>query len=119
MGVLTDDNGFIKRVNFYPDNVSEPSTLEDIESDLQAHPQMVVIMDAGIATVENIERLAEKKIGYLCVVRSPEVSGLRNTALIFILKIPLVLPIIRPIDTNTKFTWLFDNISSLLGKKHM
>lgn len=70
MGVLTDDNGFIKRVNFYPGNVSEPSTLVDIESDLQAHPEMVVIMDAGIATVENIERLAKKKIAYLCVVRS-------------------------------------------------
>jgi len=77
LGMLTDEHGFPIHTQYYPGNVSEPSTLELILSDLckrgtnlfnDAPP--CIIMDAGIATEDNIKLLLRLGYEYICVSRS-------------------------------------------------
>lgn len=67
IGLLTNELGFIRRSHFYAGNVHEADTLSDVLAYVQQHNGM--IMDAGIATRENIESLAVAQVPYMCVVR--------------------------------------------------
>jgi transposase len=67
IGLLSNAWGFLRRTHFYAGNVSEPGTLNDVVSYIQAHNG--IITDAGIATEENILALAKDGLAYLCVVR--------------------------------------------------
>jgi len=79
LALLTNGQGFVRRSKIYKGNISEPSTMETVISELEtAIPQEtdlfnskpVVVMDAGIATEENLKSLREKKFDYICVSRS-------------------------------------------------
>jgi len=79
LAMLTDGGGFIRRSKIYKGNVSEPSTMEMVISELETaipketglfDSKPVVVMDAGIATEENLKSLREKKFDYICVSRS-------------------------------------------------
>lgn len=76
LGMLTDEHGFPIHTQYYKGNVSEPSTLELILSDLENlgtslfSEKPCIIMDAGIATEENIKLLLKKEYEYICVSRS-------------------------------------------------
>ena len=79
LALLTDGQGFIRRSKIYAGNISEPSTLQEAVSDLEADSKKdaglfdakpVAVMDAGIATEANLEYLRDKNFDYICVSRS-------------------------------------------------
>jgi transposase len=71
IGLLVDEKGFAKTSRFFEGNVSEPKTLAFVLDTLTVagEEKPVVIMDAGIATEENIRMLREKGFDYICVSR--------------------------------------------------
>ena len=73
LALVLDSSGFPKRSRVYEGNVSEPSTFSEMISDLQegdtSDKAATVVMDAGIATEENIDYLKERGIPYLVVSR--------------------------------------------------
>lgn len=70
LGLLLDGSGFPKSSKIFPGNVSEPGTLKEMLATLGANPNITIIMDAGIATQENIKYLCENKYKYIVVSRS-------------------------------------------------
>ena len=79
LAMLTNGGGFVRRSKIYRGNISEPSTLQSVISELETaitkettlfNSKPVVVMDAGIATEENLKTLREKKFDYICVSRS-------------------------------------------------
>ena len=71
LGLVVDADGFPKRSNVFAGNVSEPKTLAGMISALSSPGMMhpLVVMDAGIATAENIRWLKEHGYAYLVVSR--------------------------------------------------
>ena len=79
LALLTDGQGFVRRSKIYRGNISEPSTLQLVISELESamaketdlfNSKPVVVMDAGIATEENLKTLRKKDFDYICVSRS-------------------------------------------------
>lgn len=74
LGLMADQDGFIKHSQFYAGNISEPKTFTDVLSELDPYTngiqRPVVVMDAGIATEGNLKMSLSKEIDYLCVSRS-------------------------------------------------
>ncbi len=74
LGLVLDGSGFPKRSHVYKGNVSEAATLSEMIQDLQQpglpeDQKPTVIMDAGIATQENIDWLKNHQYPYLVVSR--------------------------------------------------
>lgn len=69
LGLLLDGSGFPKKSKLLPGNISEPSTLQDMLLELEGNNNAIVIMDAGIATKENIEYLTVNNYKYIVVKR--------------------------------------------------
>jgi transposase len=74
LGLVLDSSGFPKRSHVYKGNVSEAATLSEMIQDLQQpglpeDQKPTVIMDAGIATQENIDWLKNHQYPYLVVSR--------------------------------------------------
>ena len=68
LAMALDASGFVRRVQFFPGNASEPTTLKVMLTGLHATPGATVVMDAGIATQANLDWLREQ--GYHYVVAS-------------------------------------------------
>lgn len=67
LALVLDGSGFPKRSHVYKGNVSEPGTLQErlkLES-----KDAIIVMDAGIATEDNIKWLTEHDYKYLVVSR--------------------------------------------------
>lgn len=80
LALVVDGNGFPKRSQILEGNVSEPETLWDILKKLELadsgsdHPRTVVI-DAGIATDDNLAKLrADKRFEYVAISRQRKVD---------------------------------------------
>jgi len=72
LALVLDSSGFPKKSDVFTGNISEPQTLaERLEKRVPPNPAQVptVVLDAGIATAENIEWLVENKYRYLVVSR--------------------------------------------------
>jgi transposase len=69
LALLLDSSGFPQRSQHFAGNVGEASTLEEMLTALNIKPNSTVVMDAGIATEDNIKWLNEKKYRYLVVSR--------------------------------------------------
>ena len=74
LGLVLDSSGFPKRSHVYEGNVSEPATLSEMIHKLQstgmpALQKPMVVMDAGIATQDNIDWLNNHQYPYLVVSR--------------------------------------------------
>ena len=79
LGLMLDASGFVRRSQVFAGNVSEPHTLAEMLSALQAPKGALVVMDRGIATQDNITYktaqavacswLAEQGYRYLVVSR--------------------------------------------------
>jgi transposase len=71
-GVINAD-GFIRHSRIYEGNKPDPATLEDMINDLKVHSstkaKQTIVIDAGIATDDNIELIDEKNYNYICVSR--------------------------------------------------
>jgi transposase len=80
LGLVLDEQGFVKGSHIFEGNVSEPSTLLSMINTIhevtkkQTPPLLVtkptVVIDAGIASKENIGLLKEKGFSYIVVSRS-------------------------------------------------
>jgi len=69
LGLVLDGSGFVRRSQTFAGNVSEAGTLETMLKNLDAPLGALVVMDAGIATEQNIQWLSDKGYGYLVVSR--------------------------------------------------
>jgi hypothetical protein len=69
LGLVLDGSGFPRHSRIFPGNASEPQTLAQMLEALNAHPGTTVVMDAGIATEQNIRWLKEQGYRYLVVSR--------------------------------------------------
>ncbi len=77
LALSIDSLGFVRYSKFYKGNISEPSTFEAMLSDVVLamdikEEKPVIVMDAGIATEENLEIIKSDKYGYdyVCVSRT-------------------------------------------------
>ncbi len=69
LGLVLDGSGFPRNSKIFPGNVSEAGTLETMLSDLNCRKGGIVVMDAGIASEENIRWLVAHGYRYLVVSR--------------------------------------------------
>ena len=69
LGLTLDASGFIRHSQVFDGNVSEGSTLEKMLKQLHASEGALIIMDAGIASEQNLEWLTSNKYNYLVVSR--------------------------------------------------
>jgi transposase len=75
LALVINGEGFVKYSKIYDGNISEPSTLAATIESLSANTSSGsrkpnVVIDAGIATEDNLALLKEKGYDYLCVSRS-------------------------------------------------
>ena len=75
LAVVVNTEGFLKYSQIFEGNLADSKSLEQIITELSSrtssterHP--TVVIDAGIATEDNLKLLREKKFDYMCVSRS-------------------------------------------------
>lgn len=70
LGLVVNNAGFIKRSTILSGNVSEPGTLKEALNriDMEGGSKPTIVLDAGIATEENLKWLRDK--GYFYIVSS-------------------------------------------------
>jgi len=69
LGLVLDGSGFPRHSQIFPGNASEPQTLADMLTGLHARPGTTVVLDAGLASEDNITWLREHDYRYLVVSR--------------------------------------------------
>jgi len=79
LALVVNPEGFIKYSSVLEGNVADPKTLEGMINKLRiktssSAKRALVVIDAGIATDDNLAMIKEKGYDYLCVSR----SGLKN-----------------------------------------
>ena len=74
LAVVVNTEGFLKYSQIFEGNIADSKTLAQIITELSSrtstadrHP--IVVLDAGIATEDNLNLLKEKLFGYMCVSR--------------------------------------------------
>lgn len=75
LALVVNPEGFIKYSDIFQGNISDSKTLVEIIDKLRirttsSDQKAVVVMDAGIATQENLDLIKEKGYDYICVTRS-------------------------------------------------
>lgn len=75
LALALDADGFPKRTEVFPGNISEPGTLEEIISRLSPKTRPLIVVDAGIATEENIAWLKDR-YDYIVVSRKKKIDVL-------------------------------------------
>lgn len=75
LAAVVNPEGFLKESQVFQGNMSDPESLKKILEKLKAHrgksaKRQVVVMDAGIATKDNLRMLKEESFDYICVARS-------------------------------------------------
>lgn len=84
LALVVNVEGFIKYSSVYQGNISDSKTLCDIIDHLrlstsQNDKRAIVVIDAGIATEDNLALIQEKGYDYVCVSRSTK-AGIRRSA---------------------------------------
>jgi transposase len=72
LGLVLDIDGFAKKSRIYEGGISEPKTLEQMIKGLSDEPRFekpTIVLDAGIATEENIRWLKDNAYHYIVVSR--------------------------------------------------
>ncbi len=72
MGLVLNEHGFLSRTTILPGNASEPKILEEMIENLSAHQSLLkptIILDAEIATEENLAWLRSKGYHYVVSAR--------------------------------------------------
>ncbi len=75
LAVVVNCEGFLKYSNIFAGNTTDSKTLETVVDTLSSRTSFsdrkpIVVMDAGIATEDNVQMLRQKGYDYLCVSRS-------------------------------------------------
>ena len=113
-GVINAE-GFIRHSRIYEGNMSDSGSMEDMLEDLERHSKKgqnkTIVIDAGIATQENLDMIASKGYKYVCVARSKlqdyeaHLSGEKTIQLTDREQKQVALKIIRPAEG--KDTWMY------------
>ncbi|MBM3120257.1 MAG: IS1634 family transposase [Chloroflexi bacterium] len=78
LGMVVDEQGFCKKSNILEGAVSEPHTLKEmidsLSSTMGSDYIPTVVMDAGIATKDNLQYLVDRGCSYLCVSKNRPIS---------------------------------------------
>jgi transposase len=82
LGLLLDGSGFPKKSQILPGNISESSTLKQMLATLDGKSGTTVIMDAGIATLDNIAYLQQCGFKYIVVKRNADLVMPENDQII-------------------------------------
>ena len=69
LGLVLDGSGFPRKSQIFPGNASEPQSLQTMLEGLEGRTGSTVILDAGIASEENIQYLIEQGYKYIVVSR--------------------------------------------------
>jgi transposase len=69
LGLMLDGSGFVRRSEVFEGSVSEGKTLQGMLEKLDAPKGALVVMDAGIASEENIAWLSQQGFKYVVVSR--------------------------------------------------
>ena len=83
LALVVNVEGFIKYTSVYQGNISDSKTLCDIIDHLristsQSDKRAIVVIDAGIATEDNLALIQEKGYDYVCVSRSTKAEIRRS-----------------------------------------
>ena len=80
LGLLIDERGFAKKSRIMPGNISEPGTLIKVLEDLEGKELVLeayhekknttIVIDAGIASEDNLKMLKTLGYDYVCVARN-------------------------------------------------
>ncbi len=73
LAAVINRQGFLKHSKIYEGNMSDPETVVDMVTNLdgsKGSSSPLVVMDAGIATEDNLTMLRNKGYKYVCVARS-------------------------------------------------
>lgn len=74
LALVTDKHGFIRYSKIYRGNMADCKTLgttiAELENTMSTHRKPTVVMDAGIATEDNLRMLRSKSYDYVCIARS-------------------------------------------------
>ena len=107
--------GFIRHSKIYEGNKADTTTLSDMLEELKSHTpaqvEQTVVMDAGIATEDNLVLLQDKGYKYVCVSRKRlkaypiDLTKVKITQLTDRNKNKLELSIFRP--TGYSDTWMY------------
>jgi len=85
LGIVVDEKGFLKTTRVFEGNISEPKTLMDMVHEIHGHAigqqpllpieKPTVVIDAGIASEDNLKTLRGNGFSYIVVSRSkpPEI----------------------------------------------
>ena len=85
LALVLDGSGFPKRSEIFPGNASEPATLSEMLEKLvnkDSGQSPTVVLDAGIATEDNIAWLVEKHYKYIVVSRKRHLEFDENKAVL-------------------------------------
>ena len=69
LGLVLDGSGFPRKSQMFAGNASEPQTLQTMLQALSGSSGSTVVLDAGIASQENIDYLVEHRYTYIVVSR--------------------------------------------------
>lgn len=72
LGLLLEGSGFPRKSQILPGNISEASTLKDMLATLDSKTGATIIMDAGIATKDNLAYLQQEGYSYIVVKRDSD-----------------------------------------------
>ncbi len=78
LGIVLDEDGFLKTSQIFEGNISEPNTLMEMVKNIHNHSisqklpfeKPTVVIDAGIATQKNLDNLKSEGFSYIVVSRS-------------------------------------------------
>ena len=112
LGLVLDSSGFPKRSHVYEGNVSEPATLSEMIHKLEstgipALQKPMVVMDAGIATQENIDWLTNHQYPYLVVSRKKHREFDESESIIVKQDAECTVKVQKVIDDETGETLLY------------
>jgi transposase len=75
LAAVVNPEGFLKESQIFQGNMSDPQSLRHVLEKMKSHrgtsaKKQVVVMDAGIATEDNLKMLKAASFDYICVSRS-------------------------------------------------
>jgi len=88
LGLVLDSSGFPKSSQFFPGNISEPKTLKEMLTALGATKKSLVVMDAGIASEENLTWLKKEGYKYMVVSRKQKLVMPENKDSVIVKEAP-------------------------------
>jgi hypothetical protein len=127
LALVINPFGFIKYFAILQGNVSDPSTLDAMIKDLRSktsstEKKALVVIDAGIATKENLAKIRAEGFDYMCVSRSRlkdyrPVAGSEQLTVEDNRKRKIQLQKVSPVKTDEKETAYYLKVESLSKQK--